>query len=116
MNEEEYLAQAAATRPQRLRWWQEARFGMFVHWGLYAQLGRHEWVMNRERIPLAEYEKLVEGMNRYGRSLHIPQEEFLNGNWLPWFEQALSLPPAKETMGTDGARVAAETLSKILTR
>jgi len=42
-----------------MRWWHEARFGMFVHWGLYAQLGRHEWVMNRERIPVREYEKLA---------------------------------------------------------
>jgi alpha-L-fucosidase len=33
---------------------------MFVHWGLYAQLGRHEWVMNRERIPVEEYERLAE--------------------------------------------------------
>ncbi|NLG50335.1 MAG: alpha-L-fucosidase, partial [Chloroflexi bacterium] len=59
MTEEEYLAQTAATRPQRLRWWQQARFGMFIHWGLYAQLGRHEWAMCRERIPVAEYEKLA---------------------------------------------------------
>jgi len=43
-----------------MAWWTDARFGMFVHWGLYAQLGRHEWVMNRERIPVAEYEKLAE--------------------------------------------------------
>jgi alpha-L-fucosidase len=43
-----------------MRWWEDARFGMFVHWGLYAQLGRHEWVMNRERIPVAEYEKLAD--------------------------------------------------------
>ena len=48
---------------KRLQWWQEARFGMFIHWGLYAQLGRHEWVMNRERIPLAEYEKLAATWN-----------------------------------------------------
>ena len=47
-------------RARRLKWWQESRFGMFVHWGLYAQLGRHEWVMNRERIPVDEYEKLAE--------------------------------------------------------
>jgi alpha-L-fucosidase len=33
---------------------------MFVHWGLYAIPGRHEWVMNRERIPLKEYEKLAD--------------------------------------------------------
>ncbi len=55
-----YLEQSAATRPERIRWWRDARFGMFIHWGLYAQLGRHEWVMNRERIPVAEYEKLAD--------------------------------------------------------
>ena len=47
-------------RAHRLCWWQEARFGMFIHWGLYSQLGRHEWVMNRERIPVEEYEKLAD--------------------------------------------------------
>ena len=60
MDKETYLNATAATRPERIHWWQEARFGMFVHWGLYAQLGRHEWVMNRERIPMAEYEKLAD--------------------------------------------------------
>ena len=33
---------------------------MFIHWGLYSQLGRHEWVMNRERIPVAQYEQLAD--------------------------------------------------------
>lgn len=46
-------------RERRLRWFRAARYGMFIHWGLYAQLGRHEWVMNRERIPREEYEKLA---------------------------------------------------------
>jgi len=45
---------------ERLKWFREARFGMFIHWGLYAQLGRHEWVMNRERIPVEQYEKLAD--------------------------------------------------------
>ncbi len=45
---------------RRLEWFRKARFGMFIHWGLYAQLGRHEWVMNRERIPVEEYEKLAD--------------------------------------------------------
>lgn len=49
-----------ADRDRRMRWWRDARFGMFVHWGLYAQLGRHEWAMNRERIPVVEYEKLAD--------------------------------------------------------
>ncbi len=60
METTEYLRQVDETRASRIRWWQEARFGMFVHWGLYSQLGRHEWVMNRERIPLAEYEPLAD--------------------------------------------------------
>ncbi|SHE66491.1 alpha-L-fucosidase [Caldanaerobius fijiensis DSM 17918] len=47
-------------RERRLKWFKEARFGMFIHWGLYSQLGRHEWVMNRERIPIEEYEKLAD--------------------------------------------------------
>lgn len=59
MDHEAYLKQTAATRDERMAWWHDARFGMFVHWGLYSQLGRHEWVMNRERIPVAEYEKLA---------------------------------------------------------
>lgn len=51
---------AMARQEDRLAWFRAARFGMFIHWGLYAQLGRHEWVMNRERIPLDEYEPLAE--------------------------------------------------------
>jgi alpha-L-fucosidase len=38
-------------------WFTHDRFGMFVHWGLYALLARHEWVMNRERIRTEDYEK-----------------------------------------------------------
>ena len=47
-------------RERRLQWFKAARFGMFIHWGLYAQMGRHEWVMNLERIPVEEYEKLAD--------------------------------------------------------
>lgn len=54
-----YNAATAATRPQRIRWWNEARFGMFVHWGLYSLLGCHEWVQAMECIPMEEYEKLA---------------------------------------------------------
>jgi alpha-L-fucosidase len=48
-----------ADREKRMKWWHEARFGMFIHWGLYSVLGRHEWVMENEGIPVAEYEKLA---------------------------------------------------------
>jgi alpha-L-fucosidase len=60
LTDKQVLDHAETSREKRMRWWHEARFGMFVHWGLYSQLGRHEWVMNRERIPIAEYEKLAD--------------------------------------------------------
>ena len=39
-------------------WFQDARFGLFVHWGVYSVLGDGEWVMNNRKIPVADYEKL----------------------------------------------------------
>ncbi len=45
---------------ERIAWFHEARFGLFVHWGLYSLLGRGEWVMFRERMPFAEYAKLAD--------------------------------------------------------
>ncbi len=48
-----------ADRERRMKWWHEARFGMFIHWGLYSVLGRHEWSMEQEGIPVAEYELLA---------------------------------------------------------
>ena len=44
----------------RLDWFTRARFGLFVHWGLYSLIGRGEWVMSRERIPWSEYEPLAD--------------------------------------------------------
>ena len=52
-------------------WFTESRFGMFVHWGLYALPARHEWVMNRERIPVEEYEKYFQHFNP---DLYDPRE------------------------------------------
>ena len=43
----------------RMKWFREARFGMFVHWGLYSLLGRGEWAMCNEAIPAAEYARLA---------------------------------------------------------
>ena len=39
-------------------WFQDARFGLFIHWGVYSVLGDGEWVMNNQQIPVATYEKL----------------------------------------------------------
>ena len=46
----------AAQHDARMAWWHEAKFGLFIHWGLYAIPARGEWVMNKEKIPAAEYE------------------------------------------------------------
>lgn len=44
---------------KRIAWFNQARFGMFIHWGLYSILGRGEWTMFAERIPPDEYAKLA---------------------------------------------------------
>jgi len=50
-------------RARRMRWWHEAKFGMFIHFGLYSLIGRHEWAMEMEGIPVAEYERLAKQFN-----------------------------------------------------
>jgi alpha-L-fucosidase len=60
--------ESPAEKDARLRWFREARFGMFIHWGLYAiPAGRWngkevpgigEWIMNRASIPVADYKAL----------------------------------------------------------
>jgi alpha-L-fucosidase len=54
-----WAAGGDADRAQRMKWWHEARFGMFIHWGLYSVLGRHEWAMENEGIPVTEYEQIA---------------------------------------------------------
>ncbi|AHG93142.1 glycoside hydrolase family 29 (alpha-L-fucosidase) (plasmid) [Gemmatirosa kalamazoonensis] len=59
-----------AQRDARMQWWREARFGMFIHWGLYAvPAGSYkgerlpnigEWIMNNAHIPVAEYEQFAQ--------------------------------------------------------
>ncbi len=48
--------------PQQ-RWFREARFGMFIHWGVYSVLGDGEWVMNNRKMTVADYEKLPPQFN-----------------------------------------------------
>jgi hypothetical protein len=45
-------------RAAALQWFREARFGLFMHYGLYSLEGRHEWLQLREKIPVAAYAKL----------------------------------------------------------
>ena len=56
---------------RRIEWWHEAKFGMFIHWGLYSVLGRHEWVMENEAIPVADYEPLA---SRFTPKPHAARE------------------------------------------
>ena len=60
-----------AQKAQRLKWWTDARFGMFIHWGLYALPARHEWVKNRERLTNEQYQKYFELFNP---DLYNPRE------------------------------------------
>jgi len=45
---------------ERTAWFKRARFGMFIHWGIYAVLGRGEWAMNREDIDPEKYRNLAD--------------------------------------------------------
>src|ERR1700752_3952512 len=68
-----FAAETKAERDARMSWWREARFGMFIHWGLYAvpageykgQRSTHigEWIMEWANIPRADYEKLAPQFN-----------------------------------------------------
>ncbi len=66
-------AQKELTRDERMAWWREARFGMFIHWGVYSipagtwnghQIGNiGEWIMNRAKIPVADYQAMARAFN-----------------------------------------------------
>ncbi|HHE72070.1 MAG TPA: alpha-L-fucosidase [Chloroflexi bacterium] len=70
---DERAQRADARNDPRLDWWRDAKFGMFIHWGLYAIPagiwkgqeipGIGEWIMYRARIPVAEYEQLAKQFN-----------------------------------------------------
>lgn len=49
-----------STQADRLAWFQDARFGMFIHWGVYSVLRNGEWVMNADSIAPADYRRVAE--------------------------------------------------------
>lgn len=55
----EYDRKTLATRRQRLEWFRKARLGMFIHYGLFSQLGRGEWVQTQENYSPEEYAELA---------------------------------------------------------
>lgn len=68
------FSQKTLTKDERMAWWRDAKFGMFIHWGIYAQFagvykgheqrrGGAEWIMNRSKIPVAEYQEMAKSFN-----------------------------------------------------
>ena len=53
------MAGEAAAYADRMKWFHQARFGMFIHWGLYSLLGRGTWVMHHDQLSVAEIERLA---------------------------------------------------------
>ena len=58
-----HAEESGTPNAQARRWFADAKFGLFVHWGVYSLLGKGEWVMDNDRIPVAEYEKLPPRFN-----------------------------------------------------
>jgi alpha-L-fucosidase len=52
-----------AAHNARMAWWRDAKFGMFIHWGLYAIPADGEWHMRQHKMPLAEYKKYAPQFN-----------------------------------------------------
>ena len=46
--------------PEDMKWWQDAKFGMFIHWGLYAIPARGEWHMHVDKVPAEQYAKYAD--------------------------------------------------------
>ena len=57
------LTRPDASNLKARRWFQDAKFGLFIHWGVYSILGDGEWVMNNRKIPITDYEKLPSQFN-----------------------------------------------------
>ena len=71
-----HAGEAAETKEQhdaRMAWWRDAKFGLFIHWGVYSVPagfyhdqpvhGIGEWIMNRGKIPMAEYQQFAKQFN-----------------------------------------------------
>ncbi len=73
LTEEEILNESEQAFNERMEWWREAKFGLFIHWGPYAvPAGVHdgqeidgigEWIMDRAEIPVSEYEEYARQFN-----------------------------------------------------
>ncbi|HVU27295.1 MAG TPA: alpha-L-fucosidase [Verrucomicrobiae bacterium] len=66
-----YLNETPAQKTARMKWWSDARFGMFIHWGVYSipagewdnQTGFAEWILEQTHMPVSQYEKFADQFN-----------------------------------------------------
>jgi alpha-L-fucosidase len=54
---------ARAAVDDRTAWFRDAKFGLFIHWGVYSMIGREEWARTLLQIPREEYARIAEGFN-----------------------------------------------------
>jgi alpha-L-fucosidase len=66
-----WAVETPAQKQDRMAWWTHDRFGMFIHWGIYAMPARHEWVKRNEKIPDEEYQMYFD---RFDPDLYNPRE------------------------------------------
>lgn len=69
--QEATFKETESQKKERMAWWTNDRFGMFIHWGIYAMPARHEWVKRHEQISDEEYQKYFELFNP---DLYNPKE------------------------------------------
>ena len=67
-----WATESTEQKNERLAWWLHDRFGMFIHWGLYAVPARHEWVQNHEQISAAAYKNKY--FSLFDPDLYNPKE------------------------------------------
>ena len=71
-NEKKYEPTYESVKQHKVpEWFHDAKFGIFIHWGLYAQAARHEWVKNIERIKDEDYQKYFD---TFHPDLYEPRE------------------------------------------
>lgn len=58
-----WAKESSQQKEERMAWWTHDRFGMFIHWGVYALPARHEWIKQYEKISDTDYQKYLEHFN-----------------------------------------------------
>src|SRR5271169_833718 len=73
VHSQDFLHESKAERDARMEWWRDARFGLFIHWGLYSipagewdgKYDYGEWIRNSAHIPVEQYDKFVNQFNPF---------------------------------------------------